>query len=550
MTMARATRLLLDRIGSGATVLLSLHLALPDMPAWCDGVDAEGRAVFLVGRHQLGTEAESDTAVAAVLNALAKGYVPEGVCSIAYAPKASAAIAEVVAGESKEVLVDGPRESGKTQLVPGALAILSELHVRAGFPLPLRALWLHDSLTNAAVKTGRSLELPMWQGLWSLRNDRRDVVLTIAGVELVVGDFVGTRDETAAERLRAECHVLAAEEIIASLDESGGIEERKYELALTSARLKSRRKVALAVTNPGDVDTWPYLRFIEGGGHPGCIRCAVPAEDRLSAEEVDELRATFRDSPDLEARLARGEWVALVLGEKVAVGFRGELHVAPDPLEPVAGVPLVLGHDAGLTPVTVIGQAVQGEVRVFVALASDRAGTRQHLEALVQPWLATRAPWATGTGSELLLHYYDPSMDTPEQANIEQSPIRVVREVLGGTTYPGAVSWPGRRDPMLTLFTRLNPLTGRTVLQLDPEGCRPLIQALNGRWHYPVVQGRVSREKPTKNHPWSDLGDAFAYFVGGVVPGPVVEVKPIRVESDFDVRDPSWIPSGVDVRSF
>ncbi len=537
MTMARATRLLLDRIGSGATVLLSLHLALPDMPAWCDGVDAEGRAVFLVGRHQLGTEAESDTAVAAVLNALAKGYVPEGVCSIAYAPKASAAIAEVVAGESKEVLVDGPRESGKTQLVPGALAILSELHVRAGFPLPLRALWLHDSLKNAAVKTGRSLELPMWQGLWSLRNDRREVVLTIAGVELVVGDFVGTRDETAAERLRAECHVLAAEEIIASLDESGGIEERKYELALTSARLKSRRRVALAVTNPGDVDTWPDLRFIEGGGHPGCIRCAVPAEDRLSAEEVAELRAAFRDSPDLEARLARGEWAALTLGEVVAVGFRGELHVAPDRLEPVAGFPLVLGHDAGLTPVTVIGQAVQGEVRVLVALASDRAGTRQHLEALVQPWLASRAPWATGTGAHLLVHYYDPAMDTPEQANIEQSPVRVLREVLGGATYPGAVSWPGRRDPTLALFNRLNPRTGRAVLQLDSEGCRLLVKALSGRWHYPMVQGRVSREVPAKTHPWSDLGDAFAYFVGGVVPGPVVEVKPITVDSDFDVRE-------------
>ncbi len=549
MTTARATRLLLDRIGSGATVLLSLHLALPELPGWCDGSDADGRPVFLVGRHQLGTEPDAEAAVAAVLAAFGEGHVPEGVCSIAYAPMASAAIAEVVAGAAKEVLVDGPRESGKTQLVPGALAILAELHVRAGFALPLRALWLHDSLTNAGVKTGRSLELPMWQGLWSLRNDRREAILTVAGVEMVVGDFVGTRDETAAERLRAECHVLAAEEIIASLDESGGIEERKYELALTSARLKSRRRVALAVTNPGDVDTWPYLRFIEGGGQPGCIRCAVPAEDRLSAEEVAELRATFRDSPDLEARLARGEWAALTLGETVAVGFRGELHVAPDRLEPVAGFPLVLGHDAGLTPVTVIGQAVQGEVRVLVALASDRAGTRQHLEALVQPWLATRAPWATGTGASLLLHYYDPSMDTPEQSNLEQSPIRVLREVLGGTTYPGAVSWPGRRDPMLTLFTRLNPLTGRTVLQLDPEGCRPLIQALNGRWHYPMVQGRVSREKPAKTHPWSDLGDAFAYFVGGVVPGPVVEVKPIRVESDFDVRDPFRVHSGFDVGS-
>ncbi len=150
----------------------------------------------------------------------------------------------------------------------------------------------------------------------------------------------------------------------------------------------------------------------------------------------------------------------------------------------------------------------------------------------------------------MLLHYTDPAMNTPEQSNLEQSPVRVLREAVGGVTYPGAVSWPGRRDPMLTLFNRLNPVTGRTVLRLDPEGCRLLIQALNGRWHYPMLQGKVSRELPAKTHPWSDLGDSFAYFVGGVAPGPVMEVKPIRVESDFDVRVPFGAHSVFDVGSF
>jgi hypothetical protein len=76
---------------------------------------------------------------------------------------------------------------------------------------------------------------------------------------------------------RAECHVIAAEELVPWLDETGGIEERRYELALTSMRLETRRRVAVSTTSPGDVDMWPYRRWIEGGGGPGCVRCDVPS---------------------------------------------------------------------------------------------------------------------------------------------------------------------------------------------------------------------------------------------------------------------------------
>jgi hypothetical protein len=526
MNTAKAQKFLLDRLGTAGTVLLSVHLALPGIPAWCDGKDAGGRAVCLVGKHSLGDSPEAAEIIRTVLASLAAGNVPDGVLAVAYAPAASRLIAEIVASDSTEVLGDGPRGSGKTQAVPAALAILAELHARAGLPLPLRVLWLHDSMVNAAIKTGRSLEQPMWGGLWSLRDDRRMAVLTIGGNEMVTADFVGTRDETAAERLRAEAHVLAAEELVASLDDSGGIEERKLELGLTSLRLPTRRRVAMSTTNPGDEECWPYRRYVQGGGRPGCVRVQVPASDRLAPEEIAALRAAFRDSPDLEKRLALGEWAALIVGEVVAVGFRRELHVAPRRLEVVPGAPLVMGHDAGLTPVTIIGQAVGGEVRILAALASDRAGTRQHLENLVLPWLATHAPFARRMSA--LTHYYDQAMETPDESSVESSPLRVLREVLGGATLPGPVSWPGRRDPLLMLLARLNPTTGRAVLQVCPEECRLLISALAGRWHYPNVNGRTSRELPAKDHPWSDLGDSLCYaLAGGLAPGRPKRHRPI-----------------------
>ncbi|MHB8510225.1 MAG: hypothetical protein ACYDGR_16540 [Candidatus Dormibacteria bacterium] len=535
MSLAKAQRMLMERLGTGETVLLAILLDLPTTPDWCDGKDAAGRSVCLVGRHNLGTSEAAQAVIAAVLEALAAGELPDGVLAVAYAPKASAFIAEVVDGSAREVLADGPRGSGKTQATPAALAILAELHARAGFPLPLRVLWLHDSLTNAALKTGQSLEQALWGGLWRLRDDRKEAALTVAGVEMIVGVFVGTSDEVSSERLRAESHVLAAEELVPSLREFGGIEERKLELGLTSMRLPTRRHVGLFTTNPGDEEHYVYQRFnIGGGGRPGRVRCQIPADDRLTPDEVAALRAAFRDSPDLEKRLALGQWVALVIGEAVAVGFRSEVHVAPHPLVPMPHVPLVMGHDAGLTPTTIIGQEVQGEIRVLVALASERAGTRQHLENLVLPWLAIHAPWAMQTRS-LLISHYDSAMDTPDQSNVESSPVSVLREVLGGGTYPGAVSWPGRRDPLLSLLARLNPMTGRAKLQLDADGCRLLISALNSRWHYKKVNGKVSRDLPVKDHPASDLGDALCYFVGGVAPEPIANTGPIPVETAFSL---------------
>jgi hypothetical protein len=130
VTTAKAQRLLLDRLASGSTMLLSEHLATGPQP-WTDGVDADGRAVLLVGRHLLGDSAEA---------------------------QAASALATVAAGAGvEEALLDGERNTGKTQVTAGTLAALAELHARAGYPLPLIVLWLHSSLVNAKAKTVPSL---------------------------------------------------------------------------------------------------------------------------------------------------------------------------------------------------------------------------------------------------------------------------------------------------------------------------------------------------------------------------------------------------------
>jgi hypothetical protein len=332
----------------------------------------------------------------------------------------------------------------------------------------------------------------------------------------VVADFVGSQDQSAAERLKAACHVVYVEEAVPSLSESGGVDARSYDVARSSRRLPGPRRVSVVVTNPGPPDHWCFERFITPG-RQGAVRCRVPATDRLDAEAVARLRADFQGQPDLEQRLALGEWSESRLGPAVTPGFRDE-HVAPKPLTPVRNVKLWLGHDGGHTPCTVIGQHYQGSVLTLAALASTKAGTRQHVEQLVRPWLAEHAEWALASPRECMAHRYDPNMETGEQADIDQDPVRVLRELLGGQMAPGAVKIPARLDPVTALLSRFNTFTGRLTLQVDPTHAALLIRALRGRWHYPTVRGVVSREEPVKDHPWSDLGDSFSYLVGGIAP--------------------------------
>jgi len=73
MSLAKAHNLLIKRLGAGNTVLLAILLDLPRMPDWCDGTDAGGRSVCVVGRHNLGTSEAPQEVIAAVLDAMKAG---------------------------------------------------------------------------------------------------------------------------------------------------------------------------------------------------------------------------------------------------------------------------------------------------------------------------------------------------------------------------------------------------------------------------------------------------------------------------------------------
>ncbi len=545
MNASRAYKYLVESIGqSTGTLLCAILLTLPeplDDADGVDGVDALGRSIILVGRHQLGYEPSALEAIQEILKLLAVGDYPDVVHPVVFAPRASAAIAAAVWGpQDGEVLAHGPRNTGKTHALAAAALINAELHLRAGFAGPFLVGWLHDSLLSASTKTGRSLQLPMWGGIWQLKDDARRAIATLGGKILVAGDFVGCKDDEANQRLRIEIHMVLAEELIASMTDGTGVKEDQWDLARSSTlRLPTRRRVAMAATNPGGPDTWPYKRWLTGRIPKSRVAIQVPSTDRLTPEQQAANRDIFAYSPVLQQRLADGEWVMAEQGAAVAEGFDSRIHVSRTPLVPHPAYLLAIGWDGGHSPSAVIGQFQQGQVSVYASLNALHVGVLELIETQVWPWLHTYAPWTLLNGGMDLVHIIDPNMATPGQATITESAERVILQKLGGRIVYGAVRWPPRREAILRLLAPRHE-RGRMPLQIDPSATL-LIEAFEGRWFYEVhpTTEQIDRTRPKKpNSPWADVGDATAYLAGWLLGGELMDIAPsgqIKVEMDFSL---------------
>ena len=447
-------------------------------------------------------------------------------------------------GQAHEVAAFGTRGDGKTWGALGAMVAHAKRHHEAGYPLPCKWLGVADTFASHKNKTHDSLRDPGWAGLWHVRGEGHTAEFILDGTVLVSLRLFGVEDQSGMDRLRAESHGLWFEEPAPAsmLVQSSGLSSSAWGLGMTSLRLPSHCHPAIMTLNYPDEDHWTWQRFVVRQ-HPGSAYVRIPPGERASEAQRAEWREALQDRPDMLRRLLDGQPGTIMLGAQVAVGFNADTHVVygrrlhPSP----EWGPLWIGQDADHTCATVIGQRQAGRFCILAALVSERAGIREHLDATLLPWLSHHAPWALGRGRDhdgIRVHY-DPALDTDEQTSIEANALRVMRAMLPGVYRPGPVSWPGRRDPMLSVLNRL--AQGTAVLQLDPEECVGLIKALNGGWYYPTgPSGAVSRDLPKKpNHPHEDYGDAFCYLIEGMAPTRDHTAPPRRltVKQTYNILD-------------
>jgi hypothetical protein len=422
----------------------------------------------------------------------------------------------VATGAAREIYCYGARGDGKSIAALWGQVMHAVEHKRHGFALPVIWLGIRDTFRNHELTTHKSLTNPLWDGRWRLVKGGKVGLFTLDGLPLVRLELIGVDSPSDADRARTECHGIWVDEPSPAMGVSGGISRDLYGIALSSQRLETHARVAMLTSNAPDEMDWTWQRFMENR-EPGTMAFHIPAGERASEEYRRELEVAYRDRPDLMRRLVQGLPGAVILGAQVAEGFNEELHAPTGmPLKIERDQRVYIGQDGGLSPTCVIGQRVGPWVRILAALRTEHGGIKQHFEYLVRPWLAEFTPWVF-RNPEALRVFYDPSMNVDDEGDSTNNSVRIMRSLLPGIYAPGPVDWERRKNPMLAVFNAM--AEGRPVLSIDRGQARGLVRALVGGWHYPTAaNGMVTRDKPVKDHPHSDYGDAFCYLVGGVAP--------------------------------
>jgi hypothetical protein len=448
--------------------------------------------------------------------------VERDVIVLEYKAGASRFIVEAVGGAAAEVACWGARGDWKTSAAFAVVLILANLHRVSGGALPMRWLVLGGTHVEHGLKLCRSAVAPHWGGLWSLREDKHLIVLTL-GVELAHLDLVGAMDPGALDRLRMETHAVWAEEVAPAAYEGGsGVPLDAWHMAISSCRLPTPRRVAVLTSNLPDEDYWAWLRFEGRPPHPETVSVRIPPGESANAEDRARWAVAWQNRPDWIARFLQGEPGSVAQGPAVAKGYNPISHVAARPLPILVGE-TYFGWDSAPnahTHAVVIGQRVGAHLHILAGLYLEESGFQQFLDQVVRPWCARYLPWALNR-PDGLIHRVDPNMDTEEGGDYGNNPTRRLRTVLGGHIRPGPVDWPARIGPLLEALN-MGDGEGGMAFQIDPgEHTLALRKALAGRWHYRMTRaGTVVRDEVEKpDHPWEDLGDGLLYLLGGMQPG-------------------------------
>lgn len=479
-------------------------------PSWARDLGG-GRAAYVIG----GGEALAEATYAALL---AGEPVPERVAVLEHTVTPTRFLLEALEGPAVEIVVKGARGVRKTQTGLDFSVLFAWRHSVLGGPLPVRVMIVGATAVHLRATVVRSMQAPWWRGGWQAEDDARRARFVLDGVCWVDADLVGVEDAQGVDRLRRECHLVMGDDPAPALGETAtGFSDAAWITAMTSCRLPTAlgRHPAIVTMNPSSRSHWTTKRFISAPPE-GVAVYTIPPEEVLTPEERAEQRRRVAGRPDLLARLVMGEASDALLGLPVAQGYDDARHVAPAPLRPRQGT-LWMAWDAGLTPCCIVAQVLDGELRIYAALCSERAGTRDFIELVVQPWMVQHTPWAIRGGS--LQHVADPSMWAASQEDSRNASSTTVRHMLGGGIRKGPERWPERRDPLLALFNRA--VAGRPAFQISPVDDTELLRrALVGGWHYgtSVSGGLRPAEQPVKSHPDSDICDALTYLVAAVMP--------------------------------
>jgi hypothetical protein len=218
-----------------------------------------------------------------------------------------------------------------------------------------------------------------------------------------------------------------------------------------------------------------------------------------------------------------GQYGSTMHGKPVYSEWNDTFHVAPQPLLPIQGQPIIMAFDFGLTPAAVFGQVTpMGQLLVLNELVSEDMGIRQFYSDVVLPFR--------------MQHYArfrfdvvgDPAGNTKAQTDAKTC----FQELADlGVVCEGAFTneFTARRESVAYFLNRAS--AGRAGFQLSPS-CKVLRKGFNGGYRYERVQASGATERfkdrPVKDkfsHPHDALQYLCLYVRGDANP---VRARPVK----------------------
>lgn len=241
-----------------------------------------------------------------------------------------------------------------------------------------------------------------------------------------------------------------------------------------------------------------------GGLEPG-------AENRRNLPP-DYYEAMLGTMPDWRARrLVHNNWGYSRDGKPVFPEFNDAVHVADAPLQPVKGVAVGIGIDAGGTPAATFGQFLPGGR--FVVLDEIATGPGTGPNAFGDLLNDKRSERFRGFD---IFAWADPSAAYGADDGADRNWLATVSNRSGLRIRPAPTNAPGMRQEAIRGYLA-RMVEGRPSLTLDPR-CRHLRKAWNSGYHYRRIRvngasGRFDT-KPAKNE-WSHIAESAEYLALG-----------------------------------
>jgi hypothetical protein len=427
------------------------------------------------------------------------------------------------------ILLSG-RGEGKTTSGVIAMAIHA---LRFPQYQPIRWALVRDTRRSIGITTAQSVRLWFPEGIaskWRGKTDEPEFFeISINNKKILECYCFGADSLSDLNKFQSlELGGCWIEEPCPAADLSGGVSQDVFSVATTSLRQMPFPRFQITGNLP-DANHWVVTTWgVEGGEEQdrseeeqksvNDIRAnstvlLIKKGENTSLDEIapgyrerneNALRASGR--ADLIDRLVEGKVGSPKIGVAVTPEF-SQAHIV-DGLYVDPKDQLIMSWDWGLQPACVVGRlSPLGYLDIVASFQGKNEGVEQLIGRLIQPWKAIKTQ---GQPMKPILHTGDPNGVAAEASNSDNSAVKRVLQMLGGTFQQGPVKWDDRREPTHQALNRY--FGGKPWVRIDRKECAGLIRSLDGGAHYARdPSGTVIRDGIVKDY-HSHVFDAFSYM--------------------------------------